>query len=61
MTQSAVCSFGTSVGSGALTLQRAVLIAAVCEFSGAVSLGAGVSVNASYIETTSSMHRASGE
>ena len=36
------CSFGTSVGSGALSLQRAVLIAAVCEFSGAVSLGAGV-------------------
>ncbi|KAL3132485.1 hypothetical protein ABBQ32_009033 [Trebouxia sp. C0010 RCD-2024] len=36
-------SFGTSVGSGALTLQRAVLIAAVCEFSGAVTLGAGVS------------------
>ena len=37
------CSFGTSVGSGALTLRRAVLIATVCEFSGAVTLGRGVS------------------
>ena len=36
------CSFGTSVGSGALTLRRAVVIAAFCEFSGAVTLGAGV-------------------
>lgn len=36
------CSFGTSVGSGALTLRRALLIAAFCEFTGAVTLGAGV-------------------
>lgn len=38
----ACCSFGTSVGSGALTLRRAVVIAAFCEFTGAVTLGAGV-------------------
>ena len=30
------------MGSGALTLRRAVLIATVCEFSGAVTLGRGV-------------------
>ncbi|KAL0035049.1 hypothetical protein WJX79_008374 [Trebouxia sp. C0005] len=36
-------SFGTSVGSGALTLRRAVLVASVCELSGAVTLGRGVS------------------
>ncbi len=34
---------GTSVGSGALTLKQAVLIAAVFEFSGAFLLGANVS------------------
>lgn len=36
-------SFGTSVGSGAFTLRRAVLVASVCELSGAVTLGRGVS------------------
>jgi len=36
-------SFGTSLGSGALTLRQAVCIAAVCEILGAVTLGAGVS------------------
>ena len=35
-------SFGTSVGSGALTLRQTALIAAVCELSGALTLGAGV-------------------
>ena len=36
-------SFGTSVGSGAVTLRQAVLIAVVCEVAGAVGLGRGVS------------------
>lgn len=36
-------AMGTSVGSGALTLKRAVLIAAVFEFSGAFFVGANVS------------------
>lgn len=35
-------AMGTSVGSGALTMRRAVLIAAVLEFSGAFTLGANV-------------------
>ncbi len=36
-------AMGTSVGSGALTLKRAVIIAAVLEFSGAYFLGSNVS------------------
>jgi inorganic phosphate transporter, PiT family len=36
-------AMGTSVGSGALTLRRAVLLAAVLEFSGAFFVGANVS------------------
>jgi inorganic phosphate transporter, PiT family len=36
-------AMGTSVGSGALTLRRAVIIAAVFEFSGAVLVGTHVS------------------
>jgi phosphate/sulfate permease len=36
-------AMGTSVGSGALTLRRAVLLAAVLEFCGAYFLGANVS------------------
>lgn len=36
-------AMGTSVGSGALTLRRAVIIAAVLEFSGAFFLGSHVS------------------
>ncbi len=36
-------AMGTSVGSGALTLRRAVLVAAVLEFSGAFFVGANVS------------------
>jgi phosphate/sulfate permease len=36
-------AMGTSVGSGALTLRRAVLLAAVMEFCGAYFLGASVS------------------
>ncbi len=36
-------AMGTSVGSGALTLRRAVLVAAVLEFSGAFLLGSNVS------------------
>ncbi|KAK9792695.1 hypothetical protein WJX73_003429 [Symbiochloris irregularis] len=36
-------SFGTSIGSGALTLGQAICIAAVCEMTGAVTLAAGVS------------------
>ena len=35
-------SFGTSIGSGALTMRRAVVIAAGCEVLGAVTLGHGV-------------------
>ena len=37
-------SFGTSVGSKALTMRQAMAIAAVCEVAGAVSLGRGVEV-----------------
>ncbi len=36
-------AMGTSVGSGALTLRRAVLVAAVLEFSGAFFVGSNVS------------------
>lgn len=36
-------AMGTSVGSGALTLRRAVIIAAILEFSGAFFLGSSVS------------------
>ena len=36
-------SFGTSVGSGAVSLRQAVFIAVVCEVAGAVGLGRGVS------------------
>ena len=36
-------AMGTSVGSGALTLRRAVIIAAILEFSGAFLLGSNVS------------------
>ena len=35
-------SFASSVGAKAITLPQALLIAAVCEFSGAVLLGSGV-------------------
>ncbi len=36
-------AMGTSVGSGALTLKRAIIVAAVFEFSGAVLAGSSVS------------------
>ncbi|HMP84188.1 MAG TPA: inorganic phosphate transporter, partial [Verrucomicrobiota bacterium] len=36
-------AMGTSVGSGGLTLKRAVIIAAIMEFAGAVLLGSHVS------------------
>lgn len=36
-------AMGTSVGSGALTLRRAVIVAAIFEFSGAVLVGTNVS------------------
>lgn len=36
-------AFGSSVGARAITLKQAICIAAVCEFSGAVLLGGGVS------------------
>lgn len=36
-------AMGTSVGSGALTLKRAVIVAAVFEFAGAVLIGSNVS------------------
>src|SRR5271154_3589230 len=36
-------AMGTSVGSGALTLRRAVFVAAILEFSGAFFVGANVS------------------
>lgn len=35
-------SFGTSVGSRALTIRQALIVAAVCEMSGALGLGANV-------------------
>ncbi|EFN59965.1 hypothetical protein CHLNCDRAFT_133070 [Chlorella variabilis] len=35
-------SFGSSVGSGALTMKQAILMASICEFSGAVLMGSGV-------------------
>ena len=35
-------AFGTSVGSGALTIRRAILLAAVCEFAGAFFVGSPV-------------------
>eukprot|EP00897_Mesotaenium_endlicherianum_P007312 jgi/Mesen1/6609/ME000034S06063 len=35
-------SFALSVGAKAITLHQVLLIAAVCEFSGAMGLGAGV-------------------
>lgn len=35
-------AMGTSVGSGALTFKRAILVAAVFEFAGAVLVGAHV-------------------
>lgn len=38
-----VNSFGTSVGSRALTMRQAIIIAAVCEILGAASLGSAVS------------------
>lgn len=36
-------ALGTSVGSGALTIRRAVILAAICEFSGAFIAGRNVS------------------
>src|SRR5580692_5184825 len=36
-------AMGTSVGSGALTLRRAVILAAILEFSGAFFVGSNVS------------------
>ena len=35
-------SFASSVGAKALTMPQAILVAAVCEFSGAVLMGSGV-------------------
>lgn len=35
-------AFGSSVGAKAITMKQAIMIAAVCEFGGAVALGAGV-------------------
>ena len=36
-------AMGTSVGSGALTLRQAIIVAAILEFSGAFFFGAHVS------------------
>lgn len=36
-------AMGTSVGSGALTMRRAVILAAIFEFSGAYFVGSNVS------------------
>jgi phosphate/sulfate permease len=35
-------SWATSVGSGAITLKTALILGAICEFSGTVLLGSGV-------------------
>src|SRR5690606_28722706 len=47
-------AMGTSVGSGALTLTAAIIVAGVMEFSGAVIMGAGVTdtISKGIIETT---------
>jgi PiT family inorganic phosphate transporter len=47
-------AMGTSVGSGALTLTAAIVVAGVMEFSGAVVMGAGVTdtISKGIIETT---------
>ncbi|HET7275778.1 MAG TPA: anion permease, partial [Longimicrobiaceae bacterium] len=47
-------AMGTSVGSGALTLRRAILIAAVFEFSGAVLVGTHVTdtIRSGLVDTT---------
>mmetsp|Transcript_6232 Transcript_6232/g.9566 ORF Transcript_6232/g.9566 Transcript_6232/m.9566 type:complete len:137 (+) Transcript_6232:143-553(+) len=45
-------SWGTTVGSGALSLRRAVILGGACEWLGAVTLGAGV---AKTIKGTSSI------
>jgi sodium-dependent phosphate transporter len=36
-------AWGTSVGSGAISLKKAVLVAALTDFLGAITLGYGVS------------------
>ncbi len=50
-------AMGTSVGSGALTMRNAVIIAAILEFSGAFFLGANVTetIQSSLIDTTQLM------
>lgn len=47
-------AMGTSVGSGALTLTGAIIVAAVMEFSGAILVGAGVTdtISKGIVETT---------
>ena len=36
------CSFGTSIGSGALSMGQAIIIASIFEITGAITLGSGV-------------------
>jgi len=42
-------AMGTSVGSGAITVKQAIIIAAIFEFAGAIIAGGNVTKTASYL------------